>query len=351
MSTALLRGLRTSSLQPRIHSNSQYAPAKVYSFRFTSTSNSASKAASSSSSRVSPPRVPHSSLLNGPESTLPATLSLPIRQPNEPFLFKYAFKLGKAYALFYKTGVKNIWLNYQASRPIQTLIDTQHNFSLHSAVNAKPPTLTRSEFQLLVRNAHDTKRVPVFGLVFLICGEFTPLVVMLLSSVVPWTCRIPKQIESDRSKLQKRRGISFRNLSQPPPDLPTPTRSAESINTNTKGNVMLTLSRMQLLHISWSLGLSSSVWDFLGGQLPGLPTFLLRRKVLRAVEYIEMDDALIKASGAKLESMNLEEVRMALVDRGVDVLELNEHMLRGSLAAWTRSRDCGAPVEKLLLTR
>jgi hypothetical protein len=46
-----------------------------------------------------------------------------------------------------------------------------------------------------------------------------------------------------------------------------------------------------------------------------------------------------------------EEVRMALVERGLDVQGREEWKLRADLEAWLRSRDGGAPVERLLLTR
>lgn len=171
-------------------------------------------------------------------------------------------------------------------------------------------------------------------LVFFICGEFTPLVVIALTSIVPYTCRIPKQIENDRKTLEKRRDISFRNLTTA---LPGNAAGAHD------------LERMQLLHISWSLGLSSSVWDWLGGRLPGLPTSILRRKVRKRVQYLEWDDKLI-IKGGGVEGMSLEEVKMALIERGVDVLGKSESRLRSALKAWLRARD-QASILRLLLTR
>lgn len=280
---------------------------------------------STAASTVTP--NPASSKINGPSTTLPASLDLPARAPGQSFFPGYAFKLGKAYATFYKTGVKNIYHNFVASRPIQQRIDTAHEGSLDNAVKAG--ALTRSEFQLLTRNWHDVKRVPIFALVFLICGEFTPLVVVALTSVVPWTCRIPKQLTSERTKLESRRNTSFRNL------------TAKYV----KGQP---LDRMQLLHISWSLGLSSSMWDWVGGRLPGLPTAVLRSKVARRVKYLEMDDSLIKKSGVVAE-MSLDELKMALVERGMDVLNRGESQLRGDMNAWLRSQKEGP--ERLLLTR
>lgn len=116
------------------------------------------------------------------------------------------------------------------------------------------------------------KRVPMFALVMLVCGEFTPLVVIAVSNVVPWTCRIPKQIDKDRRILEQRRAISFRNLT-----IPARTEAEEA-----------KMKRMMALHISWSLGLSSRMWDWLGGQLPGLPTRILVRRVAKRIEYREL---------------------------------------------------------------
>jgi len=232
---------------------------------------------------------------------------------------------------FYKTGGKNIYINYKATRPIQDRVNKNYNGSLAAAVKAN--ALTRHDFQLLVRSWHDVKRVPVFGLVLMVCGEFTPLVVIALSNVVPWTCRIPRQINSDRQKLEKRRSISFRNLTLPPP---------------TEAGVQ-NLKRMQLLHISWSLGLSSRAWDLLGGQYPGLPTFMLRRKAVKRVEYLSLDDGLILKDGG-VGQMEIEEVRMACVERGIDAMGRNDKDLRGDLISWLKSAK-QVPYEHLLLTR
>ncbi len=150
---------------------------------------------------------------------------------------------------------------------------------------------------------------------------------------MPWTCRIPKQIHSDRSKLETRRAISFRNLTLPPPTTPG----------------VKDLQRMQLLHISWSLGLSSKMWDWLGGTLPGLPTWILRNKVNMRVQYLNLDDVLIKRAGG-VAGMEEEEIKMACVDRGIDVSGKDDAVLRRLLDAWLKSGE-KVPVESLLLTR
>lgn len=62
-----------------------------------------------------------------------------------------------------------------------------------------------------------------------------------------------------------------------------------------------------------------------------------------------MDDKLIKGCGGVRE-MEPEEVRMALVERGVDVLGKRDSLLEADLGAWLKSKE-KAPVERLLLAR
>lgn len=67
------------------------------------------------------------------------------------------------------------------------------------------------------------------------------------------------------------------------------------------------------------------------------------------MQYLEWDDKLIKRDGG-VEGMDTEEIRMALVQRGVDVLHKSDTQLRAALKAWLRARD-EVSVLKLLLTR
>jgi len=321
MTTLTVRGLHTASRFQRIHTR----PLSEIKTRFTFSQVSLLRCASTTS--TIPTKTPRTHPVNGPSTTLPAPITVPERAEGQSFFPSYALALGKAYLAFYKTGVKNIYTNFKLSRDIQHAIDAQHALSFSAAVASA--SLSRSDLQLLVRNWHDIKRVPLFALVLMICGEFTPLVVIALSGVVPWTCRIPKQIESDRRKLEQRRSTSFRELTTV-----TPTQAGVEH-----------LEKTQLLHISRSLGLSSRLWDWVGG----LPTALLRRNVSRRVDYLALDDGLIRQAGG-IKDMDAEEVKMALVERGVDVLGKGEAQLKGDLNAWLLSRE-KAPAEKLLLTR
>lgn len=271
---------------------------------------------------------PHNTRVNPPASTLPPPLETPEPDPSASTFIKL-FKTGKAYLTFYKTGAKAIFTNLKLSQQgPQKIVDLDFNGQVYQAV--KDRRISRADYQLLLRNWHDVKRVPIFGLIFLVCGEFTPFVVIAISGVVPYTCRIPKQISSDRSKLEERRKISFRNLTEVyKKDEP--------------------LVRQQMLHISWSLGLSGKIWDYIGGKLPGPPDFLLSRRVAHRVEYLETDDRLIKRDGG-VDEMVIEEVKIACTERGIDVNGREDEALRNDLKLWmAATKQVG--VTQLLLTR
>ncbi|CAD6503031.1 BgTH12-02702 [Blumeria graminis f. sp. triticale] len=266
------------------------------------------------------------SQVNGPLSTLPTSLDLPTRKTDQNIIY-HLFSIGKAYLHFYKSGMKNIYYNYKASQPIKELIDSKYGGSVEAAATAN--AITRHDFLLVMRNWHDIQRVPAFGLMFVIFGEFTPLVVMAISGIVPWTCRVPAQIKNDRMKLEQMRQRAFRQLAN---------ISSDKL-TSSIGN------RRKLSHISKSLGLSSQLWDWIGGT----PSAILQRKVSKKLEHLKLDDNLIVVAGG-VEEMSVEEVEMALVDRGIDTIGKNEIQLKHDLNLWLQMRK-NVPMERLLLVR
>jgi hypothetical protein len=152
--------------------------------------------------------VPHPE--NDLSSTRPAPLNLPdgpVKELDESVSLKsrgtYLFRLGKAFVGFYKTGIKNIWFNYKEYRQIRKRID---GTAIHNLIQHGPtPKISRREFQLYLRTQHDLKKLVPFCLVFAICGEFTPLVIPVLgTAVVPYTCRIPKQVKQNLQKTLSR---------------------------------------------------------------------------------------------------------------------------------------------------
>jgi len=272
--------------------------------------------------------------INPPASTLPPPLEVHIRAPGEGFV-KFNFKRSKTYLQFYKTGAYAVFSNFTASQPLQKEIDTKFGLqkdSFSKAVNAG--FIDRAQFQLLMRSWHDLWKLPAFGLMFIVIGEFTAAVVLLVPDITPVTCRIPQQVEKIRRNLEERRKKSFRDLTE---ELPALNAKYQDLNPT------------QLKHINASLGLSSSWWDYVGG----VPGFLLNKRIRKKMEYLGHDDMLIEKEGgvSAIKHVKNEEVKLALVERGIDVMGVEpEQKLRRSLVSWFEARKV-ASIERLLLTR
>ncbi|MCJ1244579.1 hypothetical protein MMC30_001777 [Trapelia coarctata] len=275
-------------------------------------------------------RVVHNTTVNPPSSTLPAPLVLPVRSPSQSAP-SYYILLGKAYLAFYKTGAKAVYTNFKASQATTSRLPP--STSIPDAL--EKGLLSRAEWQLIRRSRQDIKKVPLFALVFMICGEFTPLVVVFMAGVVPRTCMIPKQVQRMREKLEARRGRSFRDGTLESEDQAL--RSTLEVDD---------LKGFQLVHIGRSLGLYPELFDRFFG---GFPTAVLRARVRRWKEYLELDDVAIEKNGG-VGQMEMEEVRIAAEERGLDVLGENDTQLRGVLKDWLAARK-NQSVTKLLLTR
>ncbi|KAL7269405.1 hypothetical protein RUND412_007935 [Rhizina undulata] len=250
--------------------------------------------------------------LNAPRSTLPAELEFPKESGNK---LSYLIQVGKSYVAFFKTGIKNVFYNFKATRPIQERIDAAG--SITDLVAAQK--ITRAEFQLVMRSRHDTRRIPLFALIILICGEFSPLILPFISNVVPFNCRIPRQQERDRRLLEARRKSSFTTL--PPP-------------IGEKGSLEQ-LTRPELLHISRVLGIHSPKWP--EAILP--PTVWLRFRLDRRIQYLNLDDILLSRFGGPGKLDAGEEVLMAATDRGISTLDKSDAQLREELKRWLEKRE------------
>jgi hypothetical protein len=283
--------------------------------------------------------------VNPSSSTLPAPLDVPARGKDQGF-FSYVLKCGKAYLGFYKTGIKNIWRNYKDAKAIQHKLRSTQTPQLPPSPSSKKHknlytkfVLTRAEFQFLRRNRHDMRRVPIFGFLFLVMGEYLPLVVIFFTPLVPYTCRIPKQIKKARENLEKRRKDSFRAIT----DDYAPTAKGK------QGEVraLEDLEKGQLMHISRSLGLHGALWDKTRGALPPQP--MLRFRVEKWLNYLEQDDMLIQRDGS-MKELKDEELKLAAEQRGIDVIGRKDDELKDTLTRWIKGRNEGK-VLPMLLTR
>ncbi|KAI1759901.1 hypothetical protein GGR53DRAFT_470840 [Hypoxylon sp. FL1150] len=257
----------------------------------------------SSSDHLSSP-LPPSATLNPPASTRPPPLDLPTRDPKSS-IFRHLFRLGKAYTNFYKTGLFAILTNRRL---------------LASSTSARPKPSSsldtdtfpsRADTLLRDRVRHDLSRLPVFALLVLVCGEFTPLVVLLFPRLAPYTCRIPRQVDKLRRSSASRRAASFRALRSGDPDEQA-------------------LKRLAPGHVCRSLGLTSAAWDRVGLDSP-----FAAAAAERAVARIAADDEMIREGGG-LGAVVDEEVVLACENRGMDVRDQPVDRLRSRLQEWLR---------------
>ena len=259
-------------------------------------------------------QVFYSEALNPPSTTLPPPLDLPTRDPETPN-YKYYYRLGKAYATFYKNGLKAIWTNYKAVRALNPPSD------LYTAVITDK--ITRANFQLICRSRADTRKLPPFILLWLVCGEFTPLVVLYVGAIIPKTIWIPKQFEAARKKAEARRTrFGPRSVTDDIGPLSSQLldRTKEPIPPRTQRAIFSDAARCYGLYPVW--------WDQVFGERN--PQWEIRRRLRKYVRYIETDDYAIEKDGG-IGGLDEREVVRACEERAIDVLGKGDKELRSEL--------------------
>lgn len=335
--------------------------------RYASSRNHApprTKSTSSTSTSLLDNRDP----LNPPRSTRPPPLELPTRGDEQAVVYWYRF--GRAYGQFYKEGVKAVWYNYKAARELRSRIieslKSKNTKSIPKDVEAKGEnparellsvgatalmsrdavlghSITRSEFQLLARNSHDIGKLPFFGVLVILFGEWLPLIVPFIPGAVPGTCRIPKQVRGMREKAEDRRRFSFRQGIAPPSteqlEFATPDSGKRDVWPTTSPAFLRAMLKHlrsdQVLHLSATLGLHSRIWDRL--QLPP-PGVLLRSRITKHLHYLTLDDLLLMRDGS-VQKLVADELVIACEERGLDVLGKKDDVLRSMLTRWLERRQ------------
>jgi hypothetical protein len=327
-----------------------------YSFSKTAPRNNASRAPPPPKFSIQP-RVPtptrssSKSLLNPPPTTLPPPLDLPTR--GEESYPVYLYRTGRAYGTFYKDGLKNVWHNHKDASALKKRIVADLNArkpDLASPASAgkrwskirdeavQRGVVKRAEFQQLERNAGDIGKLPFFGVLVLLFGEWLPLIVPFIPNRVPGTCRIPKQVRGMREKSEARRKMSFRQGVAEPKVAQVAVVEGGKWRMTDRGNVQDVLKGLkpaQLMHLSCVLNLHSGIWDKLG-TMP--PAALLRRAVCAKMQYLALDDFLMVEAGGP-GGLSSEEVMVACEERGIDVLGKAEERLREELQAWVQKQE------------
>jgi len=277
----------------------------------------------------------HNELINPPRSTRPPLLINPSREQFESY-WKYLFEVGKGYVTFYKEGLKATLANRKL---VKAKLERTPKDDLPSIWNPNfvPKTFSRADWVLLWRNRHDLVRLPIFGLMVIVIGEFTPLVVMLFDGLVPYTCRIPSQLLHSQERAETRRGLVFNEFdARYPGGVFDPKLSPYAARN----------------HVLRTLYLSGDMWEKLRIVPPGM--WQIKGKLRMA--FLEGDDKNLIKDGGPMDLVN-EELRIACTERGINILGKSETELRGWLSDWLRLTAAEDGIERrrrmtvLLLTR
>ncbi|KAJ6032363.1 hypothetical protein N7540_003095 [Penicillium herquei] len=371
--SALFRGhvVLRSSIRPQktilIHSHNLFSTSKIH--------RSQPVPSTEPKTKILTPEIHE---INPPITTFPPELDLlTIQSAKERGLLKSLFTIARAYLSFYKSGIFNVYHNYRASIPIRRtlglsiLIPTSPPYnisrlrSLQSNTRSSSPTpnpalisenesiVGRAQYQLTLRSALDIRRLIPFATIVAICGEFTPLLLPYLGkSITPSTCRIPDQIHKEREKAiaSKSNALHAQALRD---NIQTPIHGSReeiryimnylNLDWVRKADNEAVLRACAVLKLSpayerrnW-IGADFAVfWDF-------LVFATLRPRLLRHVNYLETDDALIRIAGGP-ERLSDKELQLALEERGaVDVGwglgEKAEGVRKDWLVMWLEERS------------
>ncbi len=297
----------TGAAQPLLGRHASTSPPPSSSFTRSSASSNPSPAEA-----LTPLRASAAAAANPPHTTRPPPLVLPERRADDSTsTFSHLLATGKAYLAFYKTGLRYLYANTKLVRAEGAAsVDVAGTAAETTTASTAPGT--RADLLLRRRWAHDMRRLPVFGLLLLICGEFTPFVVLVFPHVVPYPCRIPKQVDKLQRLAEERRATAFLSYAKA-------SSSASSASASEIDPTPL---------IARSLNILPSVVDRLG--LLGLA----RGAVHRRLRLLATDDALLRQAGGAA-ALVPDEVVLACAERGLDVRGHSvEGELRPRLATW-----------------
>ncbi|KAK3487140.1 hypothetical protein B0T13DRAFT_442107 [Neurospora crassa] len=154
--------------------------------------------------------------VNPPYTTRPPPLNLPERQPDASTI-SHLFATGKAYLTFYKTGLRQVFTNFKLLRAVGKggegpIARSENPLADADCIDGYLRFRTRGSLLLYKRVKHDLNKLPIFGLLLLVCGEFTPFVVLAVPTIVPYTCRIPKQVDKILKRIEERRAAALDEL-------------------------------------------------------------------------------------------------------------------------------------------
>ena len=275
---------------------------------------------------------------------------------------------------------------YRAAQVIKRRQDIAKNSS-QSAIPAtsnltdpQPPSIssiTRAEFQLLQRNRSALSKVAPFGLFIFVFAEFSPILLLYVTSIVPEQCQLPSVRAKIDRKFNERKYKSFvrykehaENTTMGKEDMrllkaasggaddrtvsasviSTPSSSASDVKEPTS-SLLDALSIPALQHASTALKAHPAFLDRLSFNsfTSGIASLLLTRKYLisrirRRLAYLRADDTLLLRDGS-VEELSSWELERAVAERGYlasSAMGVSNEMRKKQLKTWLRKSIGGS---------
>lgn len=167
------------------------------------------------------------------------------------------------------------------------------------------------------------RRLIPFALTLIICGEFTPIIVLALgNAITPFTCRIPRQVEKARAKrVDVKRDALTAHQAAATGSL-TPFAAGSGQELDLLANCYADLDWVQAASVEEVLR-ACAVFNLSKSRVrhPMLGSVVYRPRLRKYAEYLRLDDQLIREGGG-VKAMEASEVRIAVDERGgVDIGE------------------------------
>ncbi|KAF2707356.1 hypothetical protein K504DRAFT_411488 [Pleomassaria siparia CBS 279.74] len=265
--------------------------------------------------------------LNPPPETYAPVLDLPERTEGQGKL-KWLYHCGKAYIGFYKGGIANVRATARMAKVIRAKLAEK---------GKDEDLLTRAEWQIIKRSRSDMLRLPVFGLLVLLLGEWLPLIALYITPVIPEPCRIPAQTKRRLAKLEQRRQYHGDRLIRANTQWYRDNiGQAKAVHPamgplgSMKPSDVAQINTHMLQTISIKL---DAHWTFVDILPPIILHPIFRWCVERKLAYLNKDDELIRTNGG-WEGLSKEEATRACVERGIYVLGKSDKDIKKDLKAW-----------------
>lgn len=181
-------------------------------------------------------------------------------------------------------------------------------------------------------------RLPAFGLLVLLMGEWVPLIALYVTPLIPEPCRIPAQVTRDVRKAEERRVARANKLMIEAARIVHRDRvPGASLKVQGQGmsralgvETVDQMDTLTLLNHAARLDAYSKIWDWLPISPPrAVVAWGLKKKL----SYLRKDDELIIRDGG-WQGLGPLEVRKVCFERGIEALEVGEREMRMQLAKW-----------------